>query len=280
MTFDNNKPILFIDTSYLTFYRFYATIMWYKSSKQKINIPKNYKWFEDEIFMKKFEKLYINSIDKIIKKNKLEIPYENYVFALDCSRSNIWRSKFFDDYKIQRDEYYKSDNWQGGPVFAFVKNKLLPELKSKLNFNILSHNNLEADDIIACCTKYIQTNDNNKDIYIITNDNDYLQLINDKTTIINLKNKKLNERSCGNPQHDLLIKIICGDSSDNIKGCFKRCGYKTAMKYIKDNELLEKAFEKNPESRKTFEFNKKLIDFSFIPKELNDYIINDLKKLF
>ena len=277
MNFVKDKPIILIDTSYLTFYRYYATITWFKSSKQKENIPSNYKWFEDKIFMEKFNKLYLSSVTKIIKKNKLDIPFENHIFALDCSRSNIWRSKFFNEYKIQRDEYYQSDDWQGGPVFAHVVNKLLPELKKKYNFNIIKHPKLEADDIIACITRFIQNNNHNKDIYIITNDNDYLQLINPKTTIINLKNKKLNDRSCGNPQHDLLIKIICGDSSDNIKGCFKRCGYKTALKYIQNNELLEKAFHKNPDSKKIFEFNRKLIDFNFIPQEYKDNIINLIK---
>ena len=72
-------------------------------------------------------------------------------------------------------------------------------------------------------TRKIQTDYKETLIYIITNDHDYLQLINANTTIINLKNKKLNDKSCGNPKHDLLLKIICGDPADNIKGCFKRC---------------------------------------------------------
>ena len=65
---DKSKPILFIDTSYVIFYRFYATIFWYKSSKQKINIPKNYNWIEDQIFVGKFSKMFMESIEKIMKK--------------------------------------------------------------------------------------------------------------------------------------------------------------------------------------------------------------------
>ena len=46
------------------------------------------------------------------------------------------------------------------------------------------------------------------------------------------------------PMLDLKMKIIIGDNSDNIQGCFPKCGPKTAIKLIKDNELLEKMVSK------------------------------------
>ncbi len=271
---DQTKPILFIDTSYVIFYRFYATVFWFKSSKQKKIIPPNYNWIDDEIFVEKFTKLFLQSIDKIIHKNKVEIPYCNYVFALDCPRTNIWRKELFPEYKSQRDVIYQSENWKGGPIFEYAKKTLLPKLQEELKFQIYEQEQLEADDIIACLTKHIQETQPNRQIYIITNDHDYLQLINSQTSIINLKNKILNEKSCGNPEHDLLLKIICGDPADNIKGCFKRCGKKTAMKLIENPELLKKKFEKNLESNQVFQKNKKLIDFNFIPDNLKISIVN------
>ena len=234
-----SKPLLFIDNSYLIFYKFYATIQWFKASKQKTDIPSDYNWIDDTIFMNKFKKLFLPAVDKIVKKQKLDIPYCNYIFAKDCSRKDIWRTKSYQEYKIQREEVYKSNDWKGGPIFSYVNKTLLPELQSKHKFHIVKHPHLEADDIVACFTRHIQKTLPEQKIYIITSDHDYLQLINDNTTIINLKNKILNEKSCGNPKHDLLIKIICGDGSDNIKGCFKRCGYKTALKLVKNPELLD-----------------------------------------
>ena len=55
--FINNKPYLLVDSSYVTFYRFYATTFWFKHSIQKKIVPPNYNWIEDSIFMNKFEKL-------------------------------------------------------------------------------------------------------------------------------------------------------------------------------------------------------------------------------
>ena len=85
-------------------------------------------------------------------------------------------------------------------------------------------------------TRKIQTDYKETLIYIITNDHDYLQLINANTTIINLKNKKLNDKSCGNPKHDLLLKIICGDPADNIKVVLNVVE-KTALKLINNEKF-------------------------------------------
>ena len=64
------------------------------------------------------------------------------------------------------------------------------------------------------------------------------------------------------------MKIICGDSSDNIKKCFPRVGKKTAEKYIADRELLQKKLNENPEYMAIFKKNQLLIDFKHIPANL------------
>tara|TARA_B100001094_G_C18151447_1_gene783883 strand:- start:137 stop:967 length:831 start_codon:yes stop_codon:yes gene_type:complete len=271
---NSNKPLLFIDASYLHFYRYYATITWFKSSKQLVPLPENYNWFENEIFMNKLKKLYLPSILKILKKQKLSIPYENFIFARDCSRKNIWRTKLFPEYKIQRNKLYHSKEWKGGPILNYLSSIYLPELQQKYGFQNIKINGLEADDIIACCVRHIQKTQPNRKLYIITNDHDYLQLINSNTTIYNLQNKNLNNKSCGDPKKDLLLKIIVGDKSDNIPKCFKKCGNKTALKLINNPELLQKKLQENPQSKILFERNTQLIDFSYIPHELQEHVLN------
>ena len=75
---------------------------------------------------------------------------------------------------------------------------------------------------------------------------------------------------------DLEIKIICGDNSDNIPSCFKRCGIKTALKLISNKDLLLKKFKKNPDSFTQYALNKILIDFNNIPEnfvnKVNQYL--------
>ena len=267
------EPILLIDTSYISFYRFHATVFWYKKAHKDKEISSDYEWMQDQVFMDKFKSMYLKGIDKILKKQKLDIPYTNFIFGLDCSRKDIWRRKLFPDYKKQRDY----TGWKGRDVLKYAHTIFIDELSKKYGFNTIKINNLEADDVLAISKKYIREVLPNKKIIIITIDHDYFQLIDNNTTIINLQNKVLNNKSCGNPKKDLQIKILCGDPSDNIKGCFKRCGKKTAEKYCNNNTLLEKAFEKNEGSRDIYKLNQQLIDFDYIPNNLKQNTINLIK---
>ena len=221
-------------------------------------------------FIEKFDKLFTECISTI---KKLKINKENVcvIAARDCPRSEIWRNHLFNEYKEHR---IQDDSFMGGPFFKKVYNENLLE-KAGADF-IIKYNQLEADDIIALTKKYINFNSPHSKIYIITNDQDYLQLIDETTIIYNLKFKKLddNKKSFKDPKKDLLCKIILGDKSDNIPSVFNKCGIKTVEKYLNDINLLENDLDKfNVRSR--FNFNKKIIDFQEIPEQLQKSFIND-----
>ena len=255
---------LLLDTSYLIFYRYYALIQWWKIAKsdEELGNPS-----ENLEFIEKFDKTFLECVNNIKKKLKINKEKVCVIAARDCPRSEIWRNKLFDSYKEHR---VQDDSFMGGPFFKRVYNEGLLE-KSGVNF-VLKYNELEADDIIAISKKFIEINKNEKDIiYIITNDQDYLQLINESTLIFNLKFKELNstKKSFKDPEKDLLCKIILGDKSDNIPSVFAKCGIKTVEKYLDDNELLQSDLDKY-NVRERFNFNKKIIDFNEIPFELEN----------
>ena len=255
---------LLLDTSYLIFYRYYALIQWWKIAKsdEELGNPS-----ENLEFIEKFDKTFLECVNNIKKKLKINKEKVCVIAARDCPRSEIWRNKLFDSYKEHR---VQDDTFMGGPFFKRVYNEGLLE-KSGVNF-VLKYNELEADDIIAISKKFIEINKNEKDIiYIITNDQDYLQLINESTLIFNLKFKELNstKKSFKDPEKDLLCKIILGDKSDNIPSVFAKCGIKTVEKYLDDNELLQSDLDKY-NVRERFNFNKKIIDFNEIPFELEN----------
>lgn len=255
---------LLLDTSYLIFYRYYALIQWWKIAKsdEELGNPA-----ENPEFIEKFDKTFLECINNIKKKLKINKEKVCVIAARDCPRTEIWRNKLFDSYKEHR---VQDDTFMGGPFFKRVYNEGLLE-KSGVNF-VLKYNELEADDIIAISKKFIEINKNENDIiYIITNDQDYLQLINESTLIYNLKFKELNstKKSFKDPEKDLLSKIILGDKSDNISPVFAKCGIKTVEKYLDDNELLQSDLDKY-NVREKFNFNKKIIDFNEIPFELEN----------
>jgi len=139
---------------------------------------------------------------------------------------------------------------------------------------------LEADDCIAISVKYVLEKYPDCHIYIITSDRDYLQLNAVNVDLYNLafKNIAENKSSTGDPKMDLKIKIIMGDNSDNIPSVFPKCGPKTALKCIEDEEYFKKKMCDNQNYYAQYELNQQLVDFDCIPENLkNEFIANCIK---
>ena len=259
---------LLIDLSYSIFFRYFSTKRWYGFAHPEDKFEDDYDWFENIVFLKSFEKNFSNSFMKIIKKYKMD--HSNVILAKDCSRPDIWRNAIFPKYKENRQGLYGEAPGQVnvGKFFQHVYTKIIPKLCQEYGWQFLEHDQLEADDIIALTKKHLMVKNSNSKFLIITSDHDLMQLIDSNTVLMDLRNKMLNDKSTGNSQHDLLLKIICGDKSDCIPGCFKRCGVKTAMKLILDSNKLEEMFKKHLGSKDQFEKNKLLVDFNNIPIKL------------
>ncbi|GAG33003.1 unnamed protein product, partial [marine sediment metagenome] len=223
--------ILLVDGSYNAFYRIHATIAWYKFSHPEEKIDDDYNWMENSEFVSKIEKMYFKALEKIIKKHSIDKG--NIYFCLDCPRKDIWRMKLMDEYKGTR-----KNNKNLGNIFQFIYKEIIPKLIMEKKIKKISFNHAEADDIIAVIKKNLRNKNEKQEIIIVANDHDYLQLLDDHTYLYNLKNKLLNDKSSGDSEQDLFLKIVLGDGSDNIKKVFNRCGKKTALKYFNDRELF------------------------------------------
>jgi 5'-3' exonuclease len=90
--------------------------------------------------------------------------------------------------------------------------------------------------------------------------------------LYNLAYKNITEGkgSTGNPKLDLEIKIIMGDTSDNIPSVLPKCGPKTAQKCAEDPEVFKKKINENAAYYAQYELNRRLVDFNYIPSELVD----------
>ena len=101
---------------------------------------------------------------------------------------------------------------------------------------------------------------------------DYLQLAKSNVKIYDLKFKDITEskRCFKNPEKDLFCKIVAGDKSDNINAIFPKCGIKTAEKYFNNKELFQTKLMEYPEAQSLYEINRRIIDFEYIPSDLQD----------
>lgn len=254
------KTFLLIDTSYSVFFRFYATMNWYKLNNPEETFDKDYDWLENTQFRDMFEKKYFESFQFLIKKFKID--GSNIFMMRDCPREEIWRNHSKENYKSGRPSF------SGGNYFKYTYQTIIPSLIENKKINqVLSQDYLEADDVIAITKKHIRNIYPDSQIIIVTSDHDLLQLIDDNTLIYSLKKKCLNEKSHGNPFTDLHIKIFCGDKSDNIDGCIPKCGEKTALKLLKEPSKIKEKL-KDSDILDKYIHNRLIIDFNFIPQEL------------
>jgi 5'-3' exonuclease len=279
-----NPTFIFVDGSYYCFYRYHALQQWWKNAHPDEPLKNPY---ENEKFVEKFRKTFVEGLEQMPKKLKIHkskskepvikatLPSVKPILIVgkDCKREDIWRNDIFKDYKATR-----GTDKSIGPFFKMVyEDELFQKGGAKA---ILKHPRLEADDCIAISVKHLLNTYPLCKIYIITGDMDYLQLNADNVDIYALTYKKLTDdkTATGNPEHDLKIKIIMGDKSDNIPSVFPKCGLKTAQKCIENEEFFKKKMDDNPVYYEQYRLNEELVSFDKIPSNYVEEFMASIKK--
>lgn len=257
----NKNNIILIDSSYYVFHRYFATYRWFSFQNIDVSVDDI---TSNEVFITAFYKHINNDIKKICKKwntNK-----DNILFCVDCLRTEIWRNDIYDTYKatrVQKNNFNKK-------IFS-----IFSDYVNSLGFKYISQSRLEGDDVIYLSQRMIKTQletlkNNDISVIIITNDNDFLQLVDKQVHVYNMQFKELMKRGYNNPKIDLLFKAIYGDKSDNISKIGSGITKEKALmisnmadsdreKYIKDSGYEDK-----------FLLNMKLISFENIPSEYTE----------
>lgn len=278
-----NPTFIFVDGSYYCFYRYFALLQWWKNAYPDEPLEDPY---QNETFVEKFRKTFVDNLVQMPKrlgihkdhvKAKLPSVKPILIVGKDCKREHIWRNDIFKDYKANRVNGPES-GFMGGPFFKMAyEEELFQKGGAKA---ILHHLRLEADDCIAISVKYLLKKYPLCKIYIITSDRDYLQLNAHNVDLYSLTYKNLtdNKTSTGDAEKDLKIKIIMGDTSDNIPSVFPKCGLKTAQKCVEDEEFFKKKMDNNPAYYNQYRLNEQLVSFDKIPTMYVDEFMATIKK--
>jgi 5'-3' exonuclease len=285
---------LLIDLSYIVFYRFHALLKYWKMSDRELHEsgsgPANTEEFFTH-FEKMFEKCLLQLVKRHCEKLTLKNTQKDYnqrncvILALDCPRGEIWRKEVFPEYKTNR-HLSPQSNELIVQIFERLYAKILPDIQHKYGFmKVCKSKGLEADDVISCIIQVIN-NDvrfEKQKCVIITNDKDYLQLLDQVDDIFNLqgislKSKLVNQSTA----QSLFLKICCGDASDNIKG-FLSEGKLNALFVefsLKQTDNLHEIESKllgrfNDTQQQVYMLNKRLICFNEIPSNLYDAMVEN-----
>lgn len=138
---------------------------------------------------------------------------------------------------------------------------------------------IEADDIIAAyCLKY----NNKEEIFIYSNDRDFAQLLDLNITILfpNISQPVTKSNYIMHFDHHysnaLVLKILCGDHADNIKG-IEGMGEKTLLEHFP--ELKYKHLTVREICKKADEINKERVANKQKPLKVFENLLNNIDRL-
>jgi len=178
-----------------------------------------------------------------------DLYHKVFVFW-DGEFSGKLRWDIYKDYKSGRGKDYINGTipenldevLQQGLVFNYLEELFIRQLKDKV---------VEGDDFIAY---YCKTKKETTKVTIATSDRDICQLIDENVRIylldkkVYLTKENYNQHFKPHLANSVLMKVICGDSSDSIKG-IKRVGEASLIKHFPEltqrkvelSEIIERA---------------------------------------
>jgi len=170
-----------------------------------------------------------------------EVNPTRVIVVYDGQGGSQRRRKIHPDYKANRKPGKRITRWDAFKNATEEKDAMkiqfsrLIEYLDFLPINVISIDRIEADDTIA----YIAHTLLDEDVTILSADQDFLQLVDERITVWSPTKKKfytprMVEADYGVPAHNFLMyKVLMGDKSDNIEGV-KGLGPKKLPKIVPD----------------------------------------------
>ena len=225
--------------------------------------------------------MVLNSLRAHNKKFRKQ--YGEMVIA--CDSKNVWRREVFPNYKAGRKANRAKSEHDWDAIFSILHN-IKDEIKTFLPYKVIEIETAEADDIIATLikkTKRVIAPEHKKNVLILSGDKDFIQLHGPN---IKQYNPVLNKFVGKGEDPSIYIKehIFKGDRSDGIPNIlsddnvFIEGRRQRPLSKKKINNWVNDVFfytHFTEEEEKNYNRNRKLIDLSCIPQELEDKINNE-----
>ncbi len=187
------------------------------------------------------------------------------LIAFDGPNEDLHRTAIYPEYKSTREKM---------PDEMALQLDDIRELVEGYGIQVIDATEDEADDVIG--TLAVQGREAGMEVFIVTGDKDFLQLVDDRIKLWNLRSSTSKPEILGPDEArekwgvdttqmvDLLA--LMGDSSDNVPGVPK-VGKKTAVELLQQfgslDEVLARAAEvKKPSIQKTLLENRELAELS------------------
>jgi len=226
--------------------------------------------------------MVLNSIRGYVHRFRSEYPGE-VVICVDGP--DPWRREIFSQYKAKRREGRNNDDKDWESVFGLI-HTIKEELRDNFPYKVVQLDKVEADDIIAViCKKH-----HDKKILIVSGDKDFQQL-QKYPNIFQYSPIQKKFVETDSPQEYIYEHILRGDTSDGIPNFLSPDD--TFVNGIKQKPVSKKKLVGwidslmrgndpqdfcNEYHYRNFQRNQRLIDFDYIPDDIQMDIYNEYEK--
>lgn len=222
--------------------------------------------------------MILNSIRMYNKRYRQE--YGQMVICADGM--NNWRRDFFPNYKANRRKGREESDTDWNEIFRIL-HLVKDEIRENLPYKVIHLEGCEADDIIGTLALQTQEFGQHEPVMIVSSDKDFIQLQRFKNVkqFSPIQKKMVMD---DNPVTYLWNHVFRGDSGDGVPNVlsgddtFVTESKQTPLRQVKIDDWIhnaERLREVMPEETyRNYQRNKKLIDLTQVPEDLQETIIN------
>lgn len=217
--------------------------------------------------------MIINSLRNYQKRYAEE--YGEMVLCTDAA--NPWRRDFYPHYKANRKKARDNDDMDWTLIFDTL-HKVKMEIKENFPYRYMYVENAEADDIIAVLCRTT-----NEKVLIVSGDKDFQQL--HKYNYVKQWSPNLNKFVVQDrPEEFLKEHTLRGDKSDGIPNilsndnCMIEGIRQTPLRKPVFDAYMRMTIESDDKYYRNYLRNQTLIDFDFIPKDVESRILQEYEK--
>lgn len=216
----------------------------------------------------------VNTLRSYVKQFKSKYP--NVILC--CDNRHYWRKDFFPFYKAHRKFDREASELDWNLIFDTL-NKLRDELKQNFPYKVLDVQGAEADDVIAVLSARLSPSN---EVMILSSDKDFGQL--QKYANVSQYSPTLKRLiKIDNPSAFIKEHVIRGDRGDGIPNflspdnVFVTGGRQRKISSKRMEEWLKQDVDticETDELLRGFKRNQTLIDFDYIPVEVQTRIVD------
>lgn len=212
-----------------------------------------------------FRYIYFNTLFANIKN------FQPNEVVLACDGKGYWRKQLYPQYKKSRKSKREAIPIDFNAVFDALE-EINRSIRELLPIKVLKIPRCEADDIIAVLARKLKS-----EKIIISADYDFAQLLS--LSHVKIWNPMIKKWiSSENPKIDLFIKIIIGDSGDEVPNLKKGVGPQTAKKLAEKGIEEIKRWVVHENLEKEFKRNNLLVNLFHIPQPVEKIILHKYHK--